>query len=145
MNPLRGAPVGAIQLGREVENGQRSDIGGRKTEAEDQRTEVRGQKSEEKMFWTRDGFDRANDICKESLLKLELPLIDNENKMLGTLWLVKDLNSDSISHYTLRRVEHLRRTVIGTLKKLEKMEKTEVRDQISEVRKGRRTKEKSFG
>ena len=72
----------------------------------------------EKLFWTRDGFDRANDICKESLLKLELPLIDNGNKMLGTLWLIKDLNSDAISHYTLRRVEHLRRTVIGTLQKL---------------------------
>ena len=64
------------------------------------------------MFWTRDGFDVSNDICKESLMKLELPLIDNENKMLGTLWLIKDLRRDTISHYTLRRVEHLRRTVI---------------------------------
>ena len=70
------------------------------------------------LFWTRDGFDSSNDICRESLLKLELPLIDNGNKMLGTLWLIKDLNTDAISHYTLRRVEHLRRTVIGTLGKM---------------------------
>jgi UDP-GlcNAc:undecaprenyl-phosphate GlcNAc-1-phosphate transferase len=74
--------------------------------------------SKRQLFWTRDGFDSSNDICKESLLKLELPLIDNENKMLGTLWLIKDLNTDAISHYTLRRVEHLRRTVIGTLGKM---------------------------
>jgi UDP-GlcNAc:undecaprenyl-phosphate GlcNAc-1-phosphate transferase len=53
-------------------------------------------------------------------LKLELPLIDNGNKMLGTLWLIKDLRRDTISHYTLRRVEHLRRTVIETLGKMEK-------------------------
>ncbi len=72
------------------------------------------------MFWTRDGFDSSNDICRESLLKLELPLIDNGNKMLGTLWLIKDLRRDTISHYTLRRVEHLRRTVIETLGKMEK-------------------------
>ena len=34
----------------------------------------------EKLFWTRDGFDSSKDICKESLMKLELPLIDNGNK-----------------------------------------------------------------
>jgi len=72
----------------------------------------------EKLFWTRNGFDSSNDICKKSLMKLELPLIDNGNEMLGTLWLIKDLNADAISHYTLRRVEHLRRTVIGTLEKI---------------------------
>ena len=70
------------------------------------------------LFWTRDGFDGSNDICKESLLKLELPLINSENKMLGILWLIKDLRRDTISHYTLRRVEHLRRTVIETLGKI---------------------------
>jgi len=86
-------------------------------------TKIEGNlRCKEKLFWTRDGFDSSNDIYKESLLKLELPLIDNGNKMLGTLWLIKDLNTDSISHYTLRRVEHLRRTVIGTLEKLMKSE-----------------------
>ncbi len=68
--------------------------------------------------WIRDGFDKSNDIRKECLFKLELPLLDNENKNFGTLWLVKDLRRDAISHYTLRRVEHLRRTLVGTLEKL---------------------------
>ena len=66
----------------------------------------------------RDGFDKSNDIRKECLFKLELPLSYNENKNFGTLWLVKDLQRDAISHYTLRRVEHLRRTLVGTLEKL---------------------------
>jgi UDP-GlcNAc:undecaprenyl-phosphate GlcNAc-1-phosphate transferase len=68
--------------------------------------------------WIRDGFDEISDIRKECLFKLELPLLDTKNKNFGTLWLVKDLERDAISHYTLRRVEHLRRTLVGTLEKL---------------------------
>ena len=70
------------------------------------------------LTWKRDGFDVSNDICKECLLKLELPLLNNEEKNFGTLWLVKDLQRNAISHYTLRRVEHLRRTLVGTLEKI---------------------------
>ncbi len=65
--------------------------------------------------WTLNGFDPAIDICKECLLKLELPLVSHERSNLGTIWLVKDLNRNGFSHYTIRRVEHLRRTVTGTL------------------------------
>jgi len=71
-----------------------------------------------RLVWAREGFDRENDVTGESLLKLELPLLAEENKTYGTLWLIKDLKRDSISHYTLRRVEHLRRTLITTLQKL---------------------------
>ncbi|MBW2115859.1 MAG: hypothetical protein JRH04_13750 [Deltaproteobacteria bacterium] len=73
--------------------------------------------SKENKVWAREGFDRENDLIGESLLKLELPLLAEENKTYGTLWLIKDLKRDSISHYTLRRVEHLRRTLITTLQK----------------------------
>jgi len=65
--------------------------------------------------WTLNGFDRARDICKERLFKLELPLVTRERSNLGTIWLVKDLQRNDFCHYTLRRVEHLRRTVTGTL------------------------------
>lgn len=71
-----------------------------------------------KLTWTRNGFDIHKDICKECMMKLELPLISEKNDSYGTLWLIKDLKLDSISHYTLRRVEHLRRTVIGVLEKI---------------------------
>jgi UDP-GlcNAc:undecaprenyl-phosphate GlcNAc-1-phosphate transferase len=70
------------------------------------------------LSWTLDGFDKSNDIQKKCLFKLELPLLNNEDKNFGILWLVKDLKRNSISHYTLRRVEHLRRTLVSTLDKI---------------------------
>lgn len=77
-----------------------------------------GKREQKKMVWEREGFDTANDVTGKSLLKLELPLLAEENHTYGSLWLVKDLKRDLISHYTLRRVEHLRRTLIATLQKL---------------------------
>ena len=74
-----------------------------------------GEDDPEKLTWTRNGFDIHKDICRECMMKLELPLIGEKGVSFGTLWLVKDLKLDSISHYTLRRVEHLRRAVIGAL------------------------------
>jgi len=79
---------------------------------------TRGLKGEGRLVWRRGQFDSADDVCGESLLKLELPLLAENKKNYGTLWLIKDLKRDPISHYTLRRVEHLRRTVIETLEKL---------------------------
>jgi UDP-GlcNAc:undecaprenyl-phosphate GlcNAc-1-phosphate transferase len=70
------------------------------------------------LSWTRNGLDKSNDMQKKYLFKLELPLLNNEDKNFGILWLVKDLKRNSISHYTLRRVEHLRRTLVSTLDKI---------------------------
>jgi len=69
--------------------------------------------------WVRDGFDLKKDICEECLMKLELPLLREDGENLGTLWLVKDLKREPVTHYTLRRIEHLRRTLIATLTKLQ--------------------------
>ncbi len=82
-------------------------------------------KPQPSLVWTRDGFGDCDNTCKECLLKLELPLLDGVNKNLGFLWLVKDLRREAISHYTLRRVENLRQTVLETLKKIEQVENTE--------------------
>ncbi|MCP4110842.1 MAG: undecaprenyl/decaprenyl-phosphate alpha-N-acetylglucosaminyl 1-phosphate transferase [Desulfobacteraceae bacterium] len=85
-------------------------------------SEIKNQKSKNPQWvWTNNGFDINKDVCKDCLMKLELPLLDHENKTLGTLWLIKDLRRNSIGHYTLRRVEHLRRTVMATLKRLEQI------------------------
>ena len=67
--------------------------------------------------YSRDGFENPNDICEECLMKLELPLLSSD-KNLGTLNLIKNLKKDPISYYTLRRIEHLRRTIIPTIEKL---------------------------
>jgi len=69
--------------------------------------------------WMRDWFDGERDLCGECLLKLELPLLRDNGDNFGRLWLVKDLKREPVTHYTLRRVEHLRRTLISTLAKLQ--------------------------
>lgn len=82
------------------------------------------------MEATGEGFQWcAREICPESeecrgrVLSLDLPLV-NETRSFGTLSLKKDLLFDPISHYTLRRIEHLRRAVVGKLKELEEKQKT---------------------
>ncbi len=79
---------------------------------------LRDEKMKERLTWRREGFDNCDDICKEYLMRLELPLVNGDNKSCGTIWLVKDLRREAVTQYTLRRVEHLRRTIINTLKKL---------------------------
>lgn len=72
--------------------------------------------SQTKMAWEREGFN--GNITKDCLFKVEMPLLDAKGKNYGSLWLVKDLERTALSHYTLRRVEHLRRSLIKTLEKL---------------------------
>ena len=67
------------------------------------------------FFWSRDNFVACTEMFREGLMKLELPLIDDLGNDYGLLWLVKDVRKSPISHYTLKRVEHLRRTVIRTM------------------------------
>jgi UDP-GlcNAc:undecaprenyl-phosphate GlcNAc-1-phosphate transferase len=73
------------------------------------------------LWWNKQRSDddegQWNEFLKrETLMKLELPLTSNNNAY-GTLWLVKDLKREPLSHYTIRRIEHLRRTVIKTIEK----------------------------
>jgi len=74
--------------------------------------------------WVRDGFDLEKDICEECLMKLELPLLREDGAFLGALWLVKDLKREPVTHYTLRRIEHLRRILISTLTNLQSASKS---------------------
>jgi UDP-GlcNAc:undecaprenyl-phosphate GlcNAc-1-phosphate transferase len=69
-------------------------------------------------IWVRNTFNEEKDIGKSSIFKIELPLLNNNFQSYGTLWLIKDLKRNSISHYTLRRVEHLRRSIINALDKI---------------------------
>lgn len=70
--------------------------------------------------WRREGLecDRQEYLCSRSLLKLELPLMGRSGRVMGSLWLVKSLQDDPQTDFTLRRVEHLRRTVVSTLERL---------------------------
>jgi hypothetical protein len=56
----------------------------------------------------------ARVVRKFRLLYINLPLAD-EQKNYGALYLAKDVIIDPISYYTLRRVEHLRRSIVRKL------------------------------
>jgi UDP-GlcNAc:undecaprenyl-phosphate GlcNAc-1-phosphate transferase len=65
------------------------------------------------------GYKEVNGI--DSLFRVEIPLRDNgDENFLGKLILVKDLSRNHLQPYTIRRVEHLRRTLIPILKRLAK-------------------------
>lgn len=68
--------------------------------------------------WHTQEIGEAIPDCRQSILSLDLPLVDEKNSY-GALHLKKDLMRTPISHYTLRRIEHLRRTVVSRLKKFE--------------------------
>jgi UDP-GlcNAc:undecaprenyl-phosphate GlcNAc-1-phosphate transferase len=68
--------------------------------------------------WTSDGYKPWAQEDRNDLLKLELPLLDSAQKNIGTLFIEKDVRRDPISHYTLRRIEHLRRTLTAALSRI---------------------------
>ena len=59
-------------------------------------------------------FDGSND----GRLTIHLPLV-NGSKNYYTLYLEKDVVRDSLKPFTLRRVEHLRSSLVATLKRLD--------------------------
>ncbi|MFP4428454.1 MAG: glycosyltransferase family 4 protein, partial [Desulfovermiculus sp.] len=73
-----------------------------------------------RFTWTKNGQDYTQIINSAGSMKLEMPLITRDNRVLGMLWLIKDMHNTNLSHYTLRRVEHLRRSVLKTVEGLHK-------------------------
>jgi UDP-GlcNAc:undecaprenyl-phosphate/decaprenyl-phosphate GlcNAc-1-phosphate transferase len=70
------------------------------------------------MTWSRQEFD-AQKICASCLMRVDLPLLGPGGRPeYGHLTLVKDLRRECISHYTLRRIEHLRRSISEALARL---------------------------
>ncbi|WP_300164769.1 MraY family glycosyltransferase [Solidesulfovibrio sp.] len=67
--------------------------------------------------WRREGEGGSDKelLCSPAVMKLELPLVSKDGRVLGALWLVKNLAADPINEFTLRRVENLRRTVTAAL------------------------------
>lgn len=69
-----------------------------------------------------DTVSEKNEITDgDGLFKIEIPLIEfGDDDFMGKLILVKDLRLSHLQPYTIRRIEHLRRTLIPTLKRLRK-------------------------
>jgi len=62
----------------------------------------------------------AAELCSRCLFRLEMQLFVKDSKNYGTLLLLKDLNRNAMDHFTLKRIESLRRSMIGAFEKLEK-------------------------
>ena len=73
----------------------------------------------ERYIWTKDSQSYTQIINLPGTMKLEMPLIGKNSRVLGMLWLIKDMHNTNMSHYTLRRVEHLRRSVLKTVQGLQ--------------------------
>lgn len=54
----------------------------------------------------------------DSFMILEIPLIDGDPDIFGKLILGKDVKNGHLQSYTIRRVEHLRRTLLSNLTRL---------------------------
>ena len=65
--------------------------------------------------WTRGHYRRKTDMFGDGILKIDLPLNANGIRLL----LMKDLRRDPLNYYTLRRLEHLRRTLLSNLARLQ--------------------------
>ncbi len=79
------------------------------------------EKNKKNFTWQRHKDFDPEILTKNFLLKLELPLhhIEKDKCLIfGTLLLIKDMRQELASHYTLKRVEHLRRTMVFTLLKI---------------------------
>ena len=70
------------------------------------------------QIWSRNGFALDVQGCRRNLFKLELP-IQVKKKHIGELWVIKDIKQEPINHYTLTRIEHMRRSVSRCLEKMD--------------------------
>jgi len=60
------------------------------------------------------------DEHNRSLFRVEMDLQDDEGMTYGTLLLVKNQEVSPVTHYTLKRVEHLKRSIVKALTGIEK-------------------------
>jgi len=59
-------------------------------------------------------------VCSRCLFRLEMQLFVRDSSNYGTLLLIKDLERSAMDNFTLKRIESLRRSMIGALDRLEK-------------------------
>ena len=76
------------------------------------------------LEWANPSFVRENGTGSYYLMKLELPLLINGDKNFGTLLLCKDLRVNTLNQHVLKRVEHLTRSIISALEKMENLQQT---------------------
>jgi len=68
------------------------------------------------LRWNRMNGD--SHVLKRTL-RIDLPLVGSDKRWFGNLVLEKDVTNHEIGHYTLKRVEHLRRNIIKSMEKFD--------------------------
>ncbi|MHB8829347.1 MAG: glycosyltransferase family 4 protein [Syntrophales bacterium] len=81
------------------------------------------EKDSEVWVWTRGRYRRATDTPSGNFLKVEVPLGNGSDSFPGSLSLCKDICREPLQPYTLRRVEHLRRTLTEAMPRLLQQER----------------------
>ena len=66
-------------------------------------------------------WNRLNGHSKDPKLpmRIDLPLIGSDQRWFGNMMLEKDVKDGEIGHYTLKRVEHLRRNIVRAMEKFD--------------------------
>ena len=67
--------------------------------------------------WRREGSEIQETVETENLMRLEIPLNGRDGNYLGKMVLIRDMRKGGLQRFTIRRVEHLRRTMVGVLEK----------------------------
>jgi UDP-GlcNAc:undecaprenyl-phosphate GlcNAc-1-phosphate transferase len=57
----------------------------------------------------------GNSNALQHTLRIDLPLVGSDKRWFGDMVLEKDIVDVEIGHYTLKRVEHLRRNIIKSM------------------------------
>jgi len=79
---------------------------------------VTGEAYADVRIWSRGYYQRETDISTRHFLKIEIPLCNNGDICYASLILFKDARRGTFQPFTLRRVEHLRRSVTRAMEKL---------------------------
>lgn len=72
--------------------------------------------------WYWENADLYLDEHNRSLLRLEMEMFDDDHKSLGTIVMIKDQKLTPLGQYTLKRVEHLRRSIVKALVNIQQLE-----------------------
>ena len=56
----------------------------------------------------------------KDLFKIEIPLMNNNNKYLGTISVFKNLKTESMNDNTLHRITHLNKNIVNCIEKMVK-------------------------
>ncbi len=69
-------------------------------------------------LWFREPPEVREKICTRCLLRFETHLLDADGGNHGVMLVLKDLERGDVGHFTLKRMEHLRRAIIRVLERL---------------------------